>query len=115
MIGFLLFFLQVFGSVSPQVVTEKFPDCAGFTSVCSRLLVTEVRRRASNQSTEEAASSIAAYMQVNGTPSEEESSNGWMLLSALNVMGAEGEAMSEVRSSQPSANSFTYWALRGIL
>lgn len=77
------------------MVTDKFPgDCAGFTSVCSRLLVTEVRRRASNQSTEEAASSIASYMQVNET--SEESSNGWMLLSALNIMGAEGEAMSEV-------------------
>ena len=56
--------------------------------------MTEVRRRASNQSTEAAAEAIAAFMQVD--QAGEESSRGWMLLSAVNLLAAEGENMIEV-------------------
>jgi hypothetical protein len=56
---------QIFGSVGPNIITTKFENATGFTQSSSRLLVTEVRRRASNQSTETAAQAIAAFMQVN--------------------------------------------------
>ena len=39
------------------------------------------------QSTEEAASAIAAFMEVNDAGNEFEGSNGWMLLTSLKVRG----------------------------
>ena len=49
----------------PNIITEKFTDAGAFTQACSKLLVTEVRRRASNQSTEQAAGAIASFLEVN--------------------------------------------------
>ena len=58
-------FCNVFSSVGPKVISERFGDeVIGFSKESSRLLVTEVRRRASNQSTEMAASAIATFMEV---------------------------------------------------
>ena len=56
--------------------------------------MSEVRKRAGGASTEAAADAIAAFMEVNET--SEESSNGWMLLSAINILSAEGEAINDV-------------------
>ena len=53
----------------------------------------KVRRRASNQSTEAAASNISAFLELNG---DEESSDGWMLISTINLLAAEGETLVEV-------------------
>ena len=99
-------FCKVFANVGPKVITNKFPDAEVFAQLTSRLLVTEVRRRASNQSTEEAANAIASFMEVDsGGPSSEAAAgcsgddsgtNGWLLLSALNLLLAEGEAMAQV-------------------
>lgn len=86
-------FCKVFGNAPHRVIPERFPDSASFAEMVSRLLVTEVRRRASNQSTEEAAAAIANFMEVEAT---EDSSNGWLLLTALNLLLAEGDAMAEV-------------------
>ena len=61
----------------------------------SRLLVTEVRRRASNQSTEAAASAIATFMEVDVSGG----GNGWHLLSTLSLLVAEGDALAEARFS----------------
>ena len=47
-----------------------------------------MRRRASNQSTEAAAEAIATFMEVD--------SNGWQLLSTLNLLVGEGDALAEV-------------------
>ena len=44
-------FCKIFNSVPPHVITEKFTEATMFTQACSKLVVTEVRRRASNQST----------------------------------------------------------------
>ena len=57
--------MQIFNSVPPNIITEKFTDAGAFTQACSKLLVTEVRRRASNQSTEQAAGAIASFLEVN--------------------------------------------------
>lgn len=43
--------LQVFGEVPASEMTEKFGDVLQFCSHLSKLMVTEIRRRASNQST----------------------------------------------------------------
>ena len=90
-------FCKIFASVGPRVITNKFPDVQAFTHVTSRLLVTEVRRRASNQSTEEAAIAIASFMEVDtGTGPEDSGSNGWLLLSTLNLLLGEGDVVAEV-------------------
>ena len=90
-------FCKIFANVNPKVITNKFPNVKVFTQVTSRLLVTEVRRRASNQSTEEAAAAIAGFMEVDtGTSPEDSGSNGWLLLSTLNLLLGEGDVIAEV-------------------
>lgn len=42
---------QVFGNAPPSTMHEKFSDLLQFTTQVSRLMVTEIRRRASNKST----------------------------------------------------------------
>ena len=53
----------------------------------------QVRRRASNESTEAAASGIASFLELDGN---EETSQGWMLISTLNLLAAAGENLVEV-------------------
>ena len=84
---------------SSKVISQKFSEANHFGRLASRLLVTEVRRRASNQSTEAAAGAIAAYMEVDANESDESSGNGWLLLSTLNILVTEGETMAEVMTS----------------
>ena len=73
-----------FSATKNVSVTEKFHEARSFAHLTSKLLVTEVRRRASNQSTEEAAEAIASYMEIDSGGAEDKSNNGWLLLSALN-------------------------------
>lgn len=104
---------QVFGSLPSRTACERFgglESMSAFAHATSRLLVVEVRRRASNQSTEEAAEAIADYMEVLTHPISSDSDqvsedppaakstagSGWVLLSALNVMSAEGDGLNEV-------------------
>lgn len=49
----LIHLFQVFGNAPPSTMTEKFSDLLQFTTQVSRLMVTEIRRRASNKSTGE--------------------------------------------------------------
>ena len=79
--------LLTFSAAKNVSVTEKFHEARSFAHLTSKLLVTEVRRRASNQSTEEAAEAIASYMEIDSggaDATEDKSNNGWLLLSALN-------------------------------
>ena len=86
-------FSNVFSSVGPKVISERFGDeVNAFSRESSRLLVTEVRRRASNQSTEAAASAIATFMEVDLSGG----GNGWHLLSTLSLLVAEGDSLAEV-------------------
>ena len=91
-------FTKVFANAEPKTAREKFPESAALAQACGRLLVTEVRRRASNQSTEEAAAAIAAFMEVSeaSTGDEFEGSNGWMLLTSLKILSSEGDDLAEV-------------------
>ncbi|KAF7990932.1 hypothetical protein HCN44_000737 [Aphidius gifuensis] len=78
-------FCKVFGSSPSTDMNEKFWDILAFTQQVSKLMVTEIRRRASNQSTETASCAIVKFLEIENN---EESSNGWMLLSALNLLAA---------------------------
>lgn len=57
-------------------------------SEMSALMVAEIRLRASNQSTEAACKTIASFLEIENC---EESSNGWMLLSTLNLLAATNQ------------------------
>ena len=86
----------MFANAEPKTARERFPESAALAQSCGRLLVTEVRRRASNQSTEEAAAAIAAFMEVGEAGDEFEGSNGWMLLTSLKILSSEGDDLVDV-------------------
>ncbi|CAE1178568.1 WDFY3 [Acanthosepion pharaonis] len=57
-------FCKVFDSSPSSEMTEKFGDIQQFCSQVSKLMVTEIRRRASNQSTATASCSIVNFLEV---------------------------------------------------
>ncbi|XP_052069301.1 WD repeat and FYVE domain-containing protein 3-like isoform X1 [Mytilus californianus] len=83
-------FCKTFGEVPSSEMMEKFGDILQFSSHLSKLMVTEIRRRASNQSTEAASCAIVRFLEIN---SSEEASNGWMLLQALTLLSSGGQAL----------------------
>ncbi|XP_058804217.1 WD repeat and FYVE domain-containing protein 3 isoform X1 [Phymastichus coffea] len=78
-------FDKVFSNSPSGDMNEKFWDILAFTKEVSNLMVAEIRKRASNQSTETASCAIVKFLEIENN---EESSNGWMLLSALNLLAA---------------------------
>lgn len=54
--------LQVFGNAPPSSMMEKFSDLLQFTTQVSRLMVTEIRRRASNKSTGEPSDTWTCFV-----------------------------------------------------
>ncbi|KAJ8285363.1 hypothetical protein GJAV_G00025980 [Gymnothorax javanicus] len=81
-------FNRVFGNAPSGTMTEKFSDLLQFTTQVSRLMVTEIRRRASNKSTEAASRAIVQFLEVNQS---EEASRGWMLLTTINLLASSGQ------------------------
>ncbi|XP_025205063.1 WD repeat and FYVE domain-containing protein 3 [Melanaphis sacchari] len=81
-------FCKVFGRSSCAEIIEKFCDINSWCSEMSALMVAEIRQRASNQSTETASRAIASFLEIENC---EESSNGWMLLSTLNLLAATNQ------------------------
>ncbi|XP_063105436.1 WD repeat and FYVE domain-containing protein 3 isoform X4 [Cavia porcellus] len=81
-------FNRVFGNAPPSTMTEKFSDLLQFTTQVSRLMVTEIRRRASNKSTEAASRAIVQFLEINQS---EEASRGWMLLTTINLLASSGQ------------------------
>lgn len=82
-------FCKVFGSTQNSDLQEKFGDALLFTQHVSKLMVTEIRRRASNQSTAAASCAIARFLEVEGSVEDgvdAPSSGGWLLLNALNLL-----------------------------
>lgn len=84
----------MFGSGPTSDMNEKFWDIFSFCHQVSLLMVTEIRKRASNQSTETASCAIAKFLEIENC---EESSNGWMLLSTLNLLAAGDTALVQVK------------------
>lgn len=77
-------------------MSEKFWDILSFAQQVSRLMVAEIRRRASNQSTEAASIAIVKFLEIDNC---EESSNGWMLLTALNLLAAGDASLIQVMTT----------------
>ncbi|CAH1175861.1 unnamed protein product [Phaedon cochleariae] len=88
-------FCKVFGSSPTCDMNEKFWDILAFCHQVSILMVSEIRKRASNQSTETASCAIAKFLEIENC---EESSNGWMLLSTLNLLAAGDFTLVQVMS-----------------
>ena len=89
-------FCKVFGSCHSGDMNEKFWDILAFCQQVSRLMVSEIRKRASNQSTEAASIAIVKFLEIENC---EESSNGWMLLSALNLLAAGDHSLIQVMTA----------------
>lgn len=93
-------FCKVFGTSHASDMSEKFWDVHAFAKQVSCLMVTEIRRRASNQSPEAAAIAIVKFLEIDAC---EESSNGWMLLSTLNLLTADASIIQTMtQASVPS-------------
>lgn len=75
-------------------MSEKFWDVVAFCQQVSRLMVSEIRKRASNQSTEAASIAIVKFLEIETT---EETSSGWMLLSTLNLLANGDVSLIQVR------------------
>lgn len=78
-------------------MSEKFWDVVAFCQQVSRLMVSEIRKRASNQSTEAASIAIVKFLEIERT---EETSSGWMLLSTLNLLANGDVSLIQVGSKE---------------
>uniref|UniRef100_A0A914V8R9 Uncharacterized protein n=1 Tax=Plectus sambesii TaxID=2011161 RepID=A0A914V8R9_9BILA len=85
-------FAKVMKMYSAEELATQFKELAAFTGHLSRLFVQEIRLRASNQSTEEAAVAIADFLQpqlredgseTSDDPDDATFSRGWLLLTGL--------------------------------
>ncbi|CAK8696786.1 unnamed protein product [Clavelina lepadiformis] len=83
-------FYKVFQNTPAQDMREKFGDVLQFSTQVSRLMVSEIRKRASNKSTEQASVDIAQFLMPH---SSESSSPGWMLLNTLSLLAAGGQSI----------------------
>ncbi|XP_049532447.1 WD repeat and FYVE domain-containing protein 3 isoform X2 [Anopheles darlingi] len=79
-------------SASTRTVSWEFNNA--FCYHISYLLAKEIKHRASNQSTEGASKSIATYLQFQDSEAQNEPCNGWMLLTAINIMIATDDSFS---------------------
>jgi len=73
----------------------------------ARLLVSEVRRRASNQSTEEASAAIAGFMEIQRK--DHHGDGGWMLLSAINILCGENDEMADLMTAAAVPSTLVKW------
>ncbi|KAG8229679.1 hypothetical protein J437_LFUL010268 [Ladona fulva] len=89
-------FCKVFGNSPSTDMVEKFRDLLAFCQQVSLLMVSEIRHRASNQSTEAASCAIVKFLEIENS---EESSNGWMLLTTLNLLAAGDKSLVQVMTS----------------
>ncbi|XP_046392591.1 WD repeat and FYVE domain-containing protein 3 isoform X2 [Ischnura elegans] len=89
-------FCKVFGNSPSSDMVEKFRDLLAFCQQVSLLMVQEIRHRASNQSTEAASCAIVKFLEIENS---EESSNGWMLLTTLNLLAAGDKSLVQVMTS----------------
>ncbi|XP_043246907.1 WD repeat and FYVE domain-containing protein 3-like, partial [Amphibalanus amphitrite] len=94
-------FCKVFAGSSGQEIWDRFPQCVQLSEFATKLMVTEIRRRAFNENTALASCEIISYLEMG---SAEESSNGWMLLNTLNLLSSAGPTVvqSMVAAALPS-------------
>lgn len=73
-------------STTQMDIFEKFCDPTSFAQMVSRLMVTEIRRRASNKTTENASMAIVEFLEISQTVNTSSDKKGWILLSTLNIL-----------------------------
>ena len=91
-------FCRVFSHCPAAEMLEKFPEVGGFCQQVSRLAVSEIRRRASNQSTVAASQAIATFLEMDESGGQD-SPNGWMLLTCLNLLSLGGPGLIEIMTA----------------
>nr|XP_029733035.1 LOW QUALITY PROTEIN: WD repeat and FYVE domain-containing protein 3-like [Aedes albopictus] len=89
-------FIKMFDTCHPKEMMEKFPDVQQFCLHVSKLMVTEIKRRGSNQSTEAASKKIVDFLEID---ENEETSNGWMLLTTINIMSAGDKTLIQIMTN----------------
>ncbi|CAM1304230.1 WDFY3 (predicted) [Pycnogonum litorale] len=86
-------FCKIFGNSPAKDIIERFEDIQLFCQMVSRLMVSEISRLASNKSPEEASFEIVKFLEIDCT---EENSNGWMLLTTVNLLASADKSLVEV-------------------
>lgn len=81
-------FLKAFTETDPSILSEKFGDALQFAGHTSKLMVTEIQRRAANKSKEQASKDMIHFLTYNEQDIE---NRGWNLLCTLSIL-TEGEA-----------------------
>lgn len=76
-------FLKGFTATDPAQLSEKFGDVLQFAGHTSKLMVSEVQRRAANKSKEQASKDILVFLFRND---EEMENKGWNLIQTLNIL-----------------------------
>lgn len=102
MYSMLPLFCRVFSHCPASEMLEKFPEVGSFCQQVSRLAVSEIRRRASNQSTVAASQAIAGFLEMEESSSnatQESNGNGWMLLTCLNLLSLGGPGLIEIMTA----------------
>lgn len=92
-------FCRVFSHCPAIEMIEKFPEVGSFCQQVSRLAVSEIRRRASNQSTVAASQAIAQFLEMeeySNSGQQETNGNGWMLLTTLNLLSLGGNGLIDI-------------------
>ncbi|XP_055601256.1 WD repeat and FYVE domain-containing protein 3 [Uranotaenia lowii] len=89
-------FSKVFETSRNKDLQEKFPEISQFCQHVSKLMVNEIKRRGSNQSTEAASKNIIDFLEIDEF---EETSNGWMLLTSINIMASGERALIQIMTS----------------
>lgn len=84
-------FTNISSTTTQLDIFEKFCDPTSFAQMVSRLMVTEIRRRASNKTTELASLAIVEFLEISPTVESLSGSasgdrRGWILLSTLNIL-----------------------------
>ncbi|XP_058460935.1 WD repeat and FYVE domain-containing protein 3 isoform X2 [Malaya genurostris] len=80
---------------SGELIIE-FPDILHFCKFVSKIMTNEIKKRGSNQSTEAASKNIVKFLEID---ENEETSAGWMLLSAINIMANGDESLIQVMTN----------------
>lgn len=81
-------------------MNDKSWNTTAFCQQVSRLMVNEIRKRASNQSTEAASIAIVKFLEMEN--SRDENSTGWLLLTTLNLLANGDNNLIQVSSSSSS-------------
>ena len=71
---------------------DKFCDLTSFTQMVSRLMVAEIRRRASSKTTENASQAIVEFLEIPPTLESPSDKKGWALISTLNLLVCSNSA-----------------------